>query len=152
MGRFQFRLESLLRLREAEREQRRIELAEAFNAETVLQDQTDQIMQHIHEMTLRARVCCSPGTVDIDALLDAQRFRAILDSQATVLQQKSRQLGQEIQRRREALVEADRQVRMLEKLRERKRDEYQAAELREEMKQLDEIAVQQFARTKEALR
>ena len=39
MAEFKFRLESLMKLREADRQQRRAELAEAFQAESVLRQQ-----------------------------------------------------------------------------------------------------------------
>ena len=58
----------------------------------------------------------------------------------------SAQLNEEIERRRAALVEADREVRVLEKLRERKWSEHQTAELRHELRQLDEVAVQRWQR------
>ena len=48
----------------------------------------------------------------------------------------------EIDRRRQALVEADRQVRVLEKLRDRKLKEYEREELLKEVRDMDEISMQ----------
>ena len=62
------------------------------------------------------------------------------------LSQKEAQLETEIEKRRAALAAADRDVRVLEKLKERKREEYDAAELKRELRQLDEFAVQRWGR------
>ncbi len=73
----------------------------------------------------------------------------MLKSQVAVLGQKEEQLQTEIEKRRAALAAADRDVRVLEKLRERKREEHDAAELSRELKQLDEVATQRWSRDKE---
>ena len=54
-------------------------------------------------------------------------------------------LEAEVERRRLALVEADRDVRVLEKLRERQRERHQAAAALEDVKALDEIALRTHA-------
>ena len=146
MPEFKFRLESLLNLRDAERQRRRLALAEAFHAESLLHQQADQLSQQIKEMSKQAQVTASPGRVDVDQLLSAHRYRLLLESQAKTLQQKEAQLSGEIERRRQSLVEADRDVRVLEKLKERKLEEHHAAELQQEVKQLDEVAIQRWRR------
>jgi flagellar protein FliJ len=55
-------------------------------------------------------------------------------------------LETETERRRQALIEADRDVRALDLLDERQRSEHRRRSLRNENKQLDEIAVQRHAR------
>lgn len=149
MTQFLFRLESLVRLRESEREQRRIELAEAFQAEAILRQQAAQLEQDIRELEKRSRVINSPGRVHVDRVLDTHRYKLMLKSEVMVLGQKETQLQAEIEKRRAALATADRDVRVLEKLRERKRKEHDNAELRRESKQLDEVAVQRWGRNKE---
>ncbi|MBP89653.1 MAG: flagellar export protein FliJ [Planctomycetaceae bacterium] len=144
MAKFQFRLESLLKLREASRQQRRLELAEAFHAERILTDQAGQLAQDIREVMLRSRVSVSPGYVDVDQLRDTHRYRLVLESQQAVMEQRMKQLTQEVQKRRDALAAADKEVRVLEKLRERQLSEHAAAELHREFMELDEVAVQQW--------
>ena len=140
MSAFRFRFDSILRLREADRRQRRAELAEAFRAETLLTQQGEQIEREILEMKQRARVATAPGRVDIDQLLESQRYELILQSQSRLLAQRGRQLQEEIEKRREALVEADRAVRLLEKLRDQRLSQHVEQELKLEQKELDEIA------------
>jgi len=149
MAQFQFRLESLKKLREAERQQRRIELAEAFHAESLLRQHASQLEQDLREIEKRSRVISSPGRVQVDQILDTHRYKLMLKSQVMVLSQKEAQLQTEIERRRAALAVADRDVRVLEKLRERKREEHAAAEFKRELRQLDEFAVQRWSRDRD---
>lgn len=146
MAQFQFRLESLKKLREAERQQRRIELAEAFHAESLLRQQAAQLEQDVREVEQRSRVISSPGRVHVDKVLDTHRYKLMLRSQIMILNQKEAQLRTEIERRRAALTAADRDVRVLEKLRERKLEEHAATELKRESRQLDDFAVQRWSR------
>ncbi|MBI2477803.1 MAG: flagellar export protein FliJ [Planctomycetia bacterium] len=149
MAKFQFRLESLMKLREAERQQRRIELAEALHAEFLLRQQASQLHQDIHDVEMRSRVISSPGRIHVDRILESHRYKLLLKSQVLTLRQKEAQLQAEIERRRTALAMADRDVRVLEKLRERKRTEHDATEFKRDLQQLDEVAVQRWVRDKE---
>ena len=146
---FKFRLESLLKLRDAGRQQRRLALAEAFQAEAMLHEQAEQLSQQLDEVAKRARVAAAPGQINVDQLVNVHRYRLQLESQASVVQQKETQLAGEIERRRAALVEADREVQVLEKLKQRQRKEHNAAEQREEAKALDEFAAQHWIRRRE---
>ena len=134
-----------MKLREADRQQRRVELAEAFHAEAVLRQQAIQLRQEIEDAEKRSRVISAPGQVKVDQVLDVHRYKLMLKSQVTMLHQKQTTIDAEIERRREALAEADRDVRVLEKLKERKLDEFDAAELQKELKQLDEVATQRWS-------
>jgi len=146
MAKFQFRLESLLKLRQANRQRRRLELAEAFHAEQVLENQAQQLAQDIREVVLRSRVSASPGHVDVDQLRDTHRYRLVLDAQHAVLKQRMEQVAAEVHKRRAALAEAEKEVRVLEKLRERQLSEHTAGELHRELMELDEVAVRQWNR------
>ncbi|MCA9121263.1 MAG: flagellar export protein FliJ [Planctomycetaceae bacterium] len=140
-----------MKLREADRQQRRAELAEAFQAESVLRQQATQLEHDIREIEKRSRIASSPGRVHVDRVLDTHRYKLILKSQVMVLSQKETQLQAEIEKRRAALAAADRDVRVLEKLKDRQREEHAAAESQRELKQLDEIAAQRWGRNKEEL-
>jgi flagellar FliJ protein len=83
---------------------------------------------------------------DISGLLASHRYELVLKSRAMQLAEQIVQVQGEVERRRLALVEADRQVRVLEKLRERRRVEHAAGEARLEQRQLDEQAILGFHR------
>jgi flagellar export protein FliJ len=64
----------------------------------------------------------------------------VLRAQQAALKNQAELLAQEVERRRERLVESDRQVRVLDKLDERKRHEHRQAAERAEVKEFDEVA------------
>jgi flagellar FliJ protein len=147
---FQFRLETLLRLRIAERDQRRADLAKALRAEEMLRAE-DQALERQQAATAEeSRQLKSPGAADVDALLQIHRFELALTTQRRTLASQIAQVQAEADRRRLLLVEADRQVRVLEKLRERQAAAHRRDAERLEVKQFDELATQAFVRRREA--
>lgn len=140
MARFQFRLQTLLKLREADRQQRRAELAQAYHAERLLTERIDAVSVEIAATKGAAKNAAATREINVGRLLDMNRYELVLKTQAAMLGEQKRQLQEEIERRREAVLEADRQVRVLEKLRERQLAEHVAREERAERLHLDEVA------------
>jgi|SRR3954469_9238856 flagellar FliJ protein len=147
---FRFRLETLLRLRLAERDQRRAELAKALRAEELLRGEERTLEDQQIEAAARSRQLKSPGAANVDALLEIHRYEAVLAAQRRLLKQQIAQVEVETERRRQALVEADRQLRVLEKLRERQADIWKKETEREAVKQFDELAIIGYGRQREA--
>lgn len=146
MPKFRYRLETLLRLRIAVRDERRAELAKAQRAEDVLLGQLDDLEAERNDLVTRSRRLAAPGPADIDGLLRSHRYELVLKAQGRQLAEQLKQVRAEIDRRHAALVEADRHVRVLEKLRERKLAAHQTSEAKIENKQLDDMATMRFAR------
>jgi flagellar protein FliJ len=146
---FSFRLQTLLRLRLAARDERRADLAKALRAEELLQKQQVALQGEQAEMANRARQLKGPGTGDVEALLHTHRYEIVLGSRLRLLAAQMAEVAAETERRRLALVEADRQVRMLEKLRERKAADYRHDQERREAKQFDEQAILGYIRQQE---
>lgn len=144
MPAFQYRLKTLLRLREAARDERRSELAQALRADTVLADQLAAIHEQLAGLRRNAASGVAPGKVNVDRLLDTQRYELILRGEEHLLQVRREALAQEIERRRNTLVEADREVRVLEKVREVQFQRYCQDEERRSMTQLDELALRPY--------
>lgn len=142
MNPFKFRLQTVLRLRIADRDDKRTKLAEAYQAEQILQARIEDMTRDIDEVRERTRRGSTPGEINVDVLLQTHRYELLLTAQKKALDQQLIQVRAEVERRRETLVEADRQVRVLEKLREKRFGEYQQAEFKQEVKQLDEVALQ----------
>lgn len=138
MPKFTFRLDSLLRLRSAQRDERRQELAQALRAEAILRQQRHDLDGQIAQM--RQQRATLAGLLDVDALLDTARHEFVLSSQRQALEDQTVQVLAEIERRRQALVAADQQVRVLEKLKETRHERHQAEELAREQSRLDEVA------------
>jgi flagellar export protein FliJ len=148
MAKFKFRLATLLRLREATRDERRAELAEAYRADDVLREHLDRLGQELGRLQAQSRQVAGPGTVDVDRLVEVQRYEVTLRAQQNRLAGQREAVRAEIDRRRQALLAADRDVRLLEKLREKQVRRHRQEEHRREIKQLDEVAGQRATREK----
>ncbi len=138
MARFRFRLESLLRLATSRRDLRRQELAQALQAERIVLEHIEQLQTQIDQALQQRRPGLGP--VDVDALLEATRHQLVLLAQKQHMEQQLEQVRQEIQRRRQVLAETDRQVRLLERLKEKQHQRHQYEQLRRQQQVLDEIA------------
>jgi flagellar FliJ protein len=136
--RFQFRLQTLLRIRHAARDERREQLAEALRIDDALRAKQEEFealrdearrMQHL-----------KTGRVDVDRLLEAQRYEAIVSAEIAHVVSQRNNVAEEVRKRRDALVEADRECKVVEKLREKRHSEYLAELQAADMKVLDEAA------------
>src|SRR5688572_21363537 len=139
MGNFQFRLAAVLKVREAERQQRRLELAQAYEADRLLQEQVDSMAAELALIKQQSRQIAGPGQVNVDKLLEMQRFTLHLIGQTKSIRLQQTSVREELERRRRALVEADRQVRTLENLKEKQLAVHRAEEIKIEQKALDEV-------------
>lgn len=136
--RFQFRLQTLLRLREAARDERREQLAEVMRIDDALRKQLTELEGFQTEARALQRL--GVGRVDVDRLLEAQRYEAVVALEILHVERQRVTVAEEMNKRREALVEADREFKVLEKLREKRLQEHGAEVLAQEMKVLDEAA------------
>lgn len=140
MKRFSFRLATLQRLRENLRDERRSLLADAYRADEILQEQEARLEQEQTGLAAALREAAAPGEIAVDRLLADHRYALLLAAQQKHLSQQRQTVAQEIERRRQLLIEADREVRVLEKLKEHQLQRHREEEVRQEMKQLDEVA------------
>lgn len=138
MARFQFRLATLLRIRQNVRNQRREQLAEALRAQQQVHAQRTDKQQEIADLRHQA-ASQIVGTVDIDSLMAGQRYELTLKADLQTLNEQYRLVSEECERRRTALVAADRDVRVLEKLNDRQLAEHNKQNQRLETRELDEI-------------
>jgi flagellar export protein FliJ len=138
LPRFDFRLKTLLAVRGATRAERQVELREAFDAQGRLQERRDAI-----ERELASAPATAPparGPIAVAGLQLADQYTANLVAQRAHLRALEQRLAEEIARRREAVVAADREVRVLERLRERQHDAFLQDQARAERKHFDEVA------------
>ena len=130
----------MLTIREADRELRRSELAEALQAERTLQLDADRVSQELDAIRASAQSAARPGDIHVSQLLDIHRYALVLRSRLVEIGASKEKLHVEIERRRDRLVGADQQVRVLEKLRDRQRQTYLKEEEKKDTKAMDEIA------------
>jgi flagellar protein FliJ len=140
MARYKFRLETLQKVREARRDEHRASLAEAFRAEQVLAESRDDLEAEAGELRLLQRSAMAGRYTDVNRLLEAQRYELLLKARGQELAKQAMLLAAETERRRQILVESDREVRVLELLDERHKREFNQAAERLETKRLDEVA------------
>ncbi|HEX4144394.1 MAG TPA: flagellar FliJ family protein [Pirellulales bacterium] len=143
MKAFRFRLTSVLKLREATRDERRARLAEAYAAEEKLLARQGTIETDLAGLGQLRHERTATGPVNIDLFVSASRYESVLRHELTAIAGHLATLAAEIERRRQALMLADHEVRMLEKLRDKQRELHRQGEALLETKQLDEIAARQ---------
>jgi len=140
MAKYKFRLNTLQKVREAHRDHQRGSLAEAFRAEQVLAENRAQLTVEERELRELQRSASQGRYLDVNRLLEAQRYELLLKAQSQELTKQAVLLAAETERRRQTLVEADREVRVLELLDERHRRAHKLEAQREETKRLDDVA------------
>jgi flagellar export protein FliJ len=140
MAKYKFRLNTLQKVREAHRDQQRASLAEAFRAEQVLAENRAELVEEERELRELQRSAVDGQYLDVNRLLEAQRYELLLKAQGEELAKQAILLAAEAERRRQTLVEADREVRVLELLDERHRRAHDREEQRAETKRLDDVA------------
>ena len=142
MAKYKFRLQTLLKIRESFRDEKRTELAKAYEAEAILKQQIEEIENEQQVLKQQTRQAAEPGKINVDTLLGTHRYELLLGAQRKVIEQRDEQIQTEIERRRRLLVDADQQVRILEKLREKQELRHEKEQQRLEIKQMDEVAGQ----------
>lgn len=147
MNPYRFRLATLLKLRAQDRDQRRTEHAQALEAERILLQRKQEMAAERLAMLEAARAAKQPGRANVDALQEVQRYTLLLQGQLAALEKQIEQVMAEVERRRQAVVEADRNVKTLEKLREKQMVAYDRTVEVGERKELDELAISGFVRT-----
>ena len=149
MARFTFRMATLLKLRESARDERHAQLVQARQAAEILSRQREVLDEEARRLEQDSRSAVRPGPIHVDRLLNARRYELLLQAQQQDLLQQQQAVDAELARRQQALVEANREVRVLELLRQKQWVRHRDEEARQEMKQLDEVA-QRTGRGEEA--
>lgn len=145
MRRFSFSLEPVLRYRTQAEQQRRRELAEAQQAVLEQQDELQNLVLSEQGQMSEMRLIHG-GPLDVPLLL---RFQQYLHHLARRIEESVQQLKKRMETREErrlVLVAASKQRRVLERLRERRWQEYQLELGREEQRMLDEIGAGAYVR------
>lgn len=146
MPKFKYRLEPLVKIRENIREEKQAELAKAYEAARIIEEQIEKLRQDLSAALENARKQMQVGQINVDYLLSVRRHEAFLIVQEQQAQSQLKLIQEEIERRREAVIEADRDVKVLEKLREKLMEKHLSEEALAQLKQLDEVAAQKTFR------
>ena len=139
---FKYRLAPLLKIRENIRAERQAELNKAYEAARIVETEIERVQKELVRNNELGREAIQQGQISVDYLLALRRHEALLLAQQSQAQNDLEQIRQQIELRRAALMEADRDVKVLEKLREKMKTRHLQEEALLELKQMDEIAGQ----------
>jgi flagellar export protein FliJ len=140
MAYFRFRLHALMSLRQAERDQRRAALAAALAVEQQLRQRRDAVEASLAQHARQMRADAAAGAVDLKRLRAGGSYEAALRAQLTSFAESEQASRAESARCQDDLAAAQREVEVLEKLRERRNGEFQQAEVRSDARHTDEVA------------
>jgi flagellar protein FliJ len=146
MPNYRFRLETVQKIRGARREQSRAALADAFRAGDLLAERSAELAAEHRELQELRRAAAASPSFDVNRLIEAQQYDLVLRARQQDLARQESLLAIETERRRLALVEAERDVRALELLDERHRRAHRRHADRLQTKQLDEVAAGRWLR------
>lgn len=138
---YRFRLEPIRRLRQSERDDLRGQLADAYRAAEVLGQQSASVARELDELRVYQRDETGSKGVNVNHLLEAQRYELVLKGQQSALAQKAKLVEAEIERRRDAVALAERRVKTFDKLEEKQQAAQRLEAERAIAKQMDETAI-----------
>jgi len=138
MGRFIFRLQSVLDVRATACNECRARLAESFAAAAELDGRRQSIEREL-AAAVQLRQAGRKGPLDVQHLASVQRYEQLLRGDLGIVGEQIHALEQRIEREREALIVADRQVRLLERLREKQLARHRQQESASELRELDDL-------------
>ena len=137
---FKYRLAPLLKIREHVRAEKQAELNKAHEAARLVEEELERVRgEYAHSME-QGLQAAQQEEIDVNYLLGLRRHQFYLISQQELAIRQLEEIKQEIEHRRIALMEADRQVKVLEKLRDKMKAKYLQEEALADLKQMDEIA------------
>jgi flagellar protein FliJ len=139
MKNFRFRLQSLTNLRERQRDQAAESLQLARQALRKLEEQISSLNGEIDQQ-IELQNQANQGAVQIQKLLESQRYQMQLSFQIQGLREKMDLIEQESRRRQSALIEREKAVRVLERLSDSQRLQWQNEQDKRQQHQLDEWA------------
>jgi len=145
---FRFRLERVRALRQRREDLARQELARAVSRLTGSQHRLDAVDAHLERVLADQRLATSAAsTVDADELRARQAFVEHVEAQRTSGARELQQREADVALRDSELGHAAREHHMLERLKERQRDQHDRETGRREGIVLDEIALDRFRRS-----
>ena len=125
MPRFEFRLKSLLTIREAQRDLQRLQLAEARAMHDKLIEQRTALRQEMIDQMQFIRSGMAPGqTVDVQRLAWGHRYELVVREKLSALAEQEQAAEAEVARRRESLLAPTATCERSKSCRERQLEEF----------------------------
>ena len=144
--RFRFRLDVVERVRRQVHDKQRRVVAEAIRAVGRMEDHVASLNEELRRSVVEQVSEQSRATLDVVLVRSQEFHRGWLHRQMTGAQLELGRRERELASKRDGLAEATKQLRVIEKLREKQRRRYVTEVKREEQLVNDEMAVTRFLR------
>ena len=146
MNRFRFRLQNVLKYREALEEKKMREFGVSMSHLRREEEHYERISDSIQELD-KEREEESKGSVNVRILVQGYYYSRLLDRKKSEQKKSVERAEKVVEVRRNELSEATRRRKVLEKLREKKVEEYNTDVIREEQALIDDSATIRFNET-----
>jgi len=143
MNRFRFRLQSVLRLRAAREEEKKREFGLSLGHLKQEEQRFDEITRSIDDLD-RFRTEKSTGRISVGQMIQNFFFSRHLHTRKDEQHKKVEKAQEIVDEKRAEMTEATKKRKTIERLKERKRVQYEEDVRREEQSLIDEIATQHF--------
>ena len=138
---FRFRLQPLITIRDNVLKQKQAELAKAYEARRIVMEKREKVERDLAATKESAREMIHSGKpVSVDYLLGLRREEMFLLIDRNKCDEDLRMIDEYIERCREAVIEANKELKIVEKLKEKRKEKYDTEQARLETVQMDEIA------------
>jgi len=146
VARFSFRLDPLLRLRRRAEEDAKVALGKAVAREEKAREVLERLQAELEESIADQRRA-REGDIWIEGQLLSMGWNAGRKTEIAAQQERIAEAARKVAEARGALVEARRGVQILEKLRDRRLEQWKLSEKRREQATLSDIAAQRWMRS-----
>jgi flagellar FliJ protein len=138
MKRFNFSLQRLLELREHREQEAKIELGKAIGALAVIEQRLDAVSME------RARAMTDRYSHNMDSFRNYDLYIRRLEQTTEKLQKEAALAELEVNEKRDLFIEASRDRKVLDKVKERRKQEHRKEMFAEETKELDDTGSRSF--------
>jgi len=142
MAKFVFKLEGVLEHRRNVERERQRAVAENRAQMTALENQLRDLDQREQQSTQDLRNNRLTGALDMQFIAAHRRFMIAMQRQAMELAQKMAGVQRKLEEAQKELLEAAKQRKVIEKLKEKQLERWRAEMARSEANQMDEIGMQ----------
>jgi len=137
MRRFKFNLEKILQLRKFREEECKLALGQAVAA-------LNRIENEIMETAVKRHSAASNRFADVREMLSWENYILRLDMQAQKLTEQAAQAELVVEEKRAAYLEASKDLKALEKLKEKQQKEYRKETMYLQMAEVDDITAARY--------
>jgi flagellar protein FliJ len=147
---FKFKLEPVLNVRKTKEEEIQVQLASALDKLQEAVEEMGKTLEHRHSTASKLEEF-KVHPVGVEDLIIYQNYLETLDGRLVNLEMRVREIETEVEEVRNLLLQACKDKKIIEKIKERQKNIYMSKSFRQECDFLDEIGVIRNARKKLAL-